>query len=110
MRFVSKVITKYQLNARLQSKLISGSESSMLAKVTYHAFNLANHKNAEILQKIDGIYRSDGLPLNIVNKSLFFNKNVTMDELIERGETFVINKNGKPVHLTKAEVLTVYML
>lgn len=112
-RWVSRILTQYQGNARLQAKFLTGNEDNMFYDLFYEEFNQAFHDKNKILQKVHEIYEMQSLGKNYKRGSYFANKNIKFDE-IDSDKIYDINvfSGGKvfDIKITQAELLSTYML
>ncbi len=104
-------VMQYQLNLRLGAKYLSGGEGTLLSKFSYQILNAAETKRNSLLMKFNKLLLEDSFSENLNNWSHFRNKNLTIDELST--ETFNgTNENKEPINveLTKAEMMSVYLM
>lgn len=107
---LSSLITKYQVNARLQTKFLSGKANSSLQKILYEEFNNARHRSLELKQEARKSY---GKIINVtenIDGSYFYNQNNTIENFAETNSLYEIkNKKGQPLELTESELISLYL-
>lgn len=100
-----KLLAQWQLNARLITKYLSGSENSELSDMVYKALDQADGKKLGIMQRFTDIFTGvDSIP-GYKKWGVYNNQGAEIDAL----DTVDVNTDQGTLKLTKAELLSLYL-
>jgi hypothetical protein len=106
INWLNSQINKYQINARLQAKFLSGKDDSIIQQMLYEEFEVARHKKLIIKGKALEFYNKIIKDSKNLDGSQWKNKNKDISEL----KTYSVTLGKNKVDLTESEILNLYLM
>ena len=112
LKFIEKNLLTYQINSRLVAKYLSGGEDTLFSKFSYKILNNAETKRNDLIRKFNNLILEDSFSKEYKNWSYYKDNSKTIDDLSTDLFSGIDkkNKNLISLKLTKAEMLSVYLM